>query len=138
MLDTLIETQKQRILEMEQFNVSLAERNKSLSRAFTKLENQSIQLQKEKERATNTLDDLKNAQVQLVQSEKMAALGQLVASVAHEINTPSGAINSAIDEINRDYIDILNDLIVVTEALPNSKKVLYLNTCKQIIGAEKL
>ncbi|MBO6536267.1 MAG: HAMP domain-containing protein [Balneolaceae bacterium] len=137
MLDTLIETQKQRILEMEQFNVSLAERNKSLSRAFTKLENQSIQLQKEKERATNTLDDLKNAQVQLVQSEKMAALGQLVASVAHEINTPSGAINSAIDEINRDYIDILNDLIVVTEALPNSKKVLYLNTCKQIIGAEK-
>lgn len=137
MLDTLIETQKQRILEMEQFNVSLTDRNKSISKAYTKLEKQSTQLQEEKERATNTLNDLKNTQVKLVQSEKMAALGQLVASVAHEINTPSGAINSAIDEINRDYIDILNDLIVVTEALPNSKKVLYLNTCKQIIGAEK-
>lgn len=137
MLDTLIETQKQRILEMEQFNVSLSDRNKSISKAYTKLEKQSAQLQEEKERATNTLNDLKNTQVKLVQSEKMAALGQLVASVAHEINTPSGAINSAIDEINRDYIDILNDLIVVTEALPNSKKVLYLNTCKQIIGAEK-
>jgi signal transduction histidine kinase len=137
MLDTLIETQKQRILEMEQFNVSLSDRNKSISKAYRKLEKQSTQLQEEKERATNTLNDLKNTQVKLVQSEKMAALGQLVASVAHEINTPSGAINSAIDEINRDYIDILNDLIVVTEALPNSKKVLYLNTCKQIIGAEK-
>ncbi len=137
MLDTLIETQNQRILEMEQFNVSLSERNKSISKAYSKLEKQSKQLKEEKEKATNTLNDLKNTQVKLVQSEKMAALGQLVASVAHEINTPSGAINSAIDEINRDYVDILNDLIIVTDTLPEDKKVLYLNTCKKIIGSDK-
>ncbi|MBO6795089.1 MAG: hypothetical protein JJ895_14360 [Balneolaceae bacterium] len=137
MLDTMIETQQQRILEMEQFNVSLSERNKSISKAYSKLEKQSKQLKEEKEKATNTLNDLKNTQVKLVQSEKMAALGQLVASVAHEINTPSGAINSAIDEINRDYVDILNDLIIVTDTLPEDKKVMYLNTCKKIIGTNK-
>jgi len=137
MLDTLVETQHQRIQEMENFNQSLSERNNRLSSAYNKLEKQSNQLETEKEKATQALDDLKQTQVKLVQSEKMAALGQLVASVAHEINTPSGAINSAIDEINRDSVDILNDLIIVVDSLPDSKKITFLNASKQIIGMER-
>jgi signal transduction histidine kinase len=41
--------------------------------------------------------ELKEAQTQLVQSAKLAAMGQLVAGVAHEINTPLGTINSNVD-----------------------------------------
>ncbi len=54
----------------------------------------------EQEVAARTLD-LRNSQSQLVQQEKMAALGKLVAGIAHEMNTPIGTITSNADTLSR-------------------------------------
>lgn len=64
---------------------SVAERTKELEHSNTELR--------------ETIEQLKATQDQLVNAEKMASLGQLVAGIAHEINTPIAAVSSASREV---------------------------------------
>jgi signal transduction histidine kinase len=61
-----------------------------------------------------TLAALKDAQVQLVQSEKMSSLGQLTAGIAHEINNPMNYARQSVVTIKRDVQD-LKELILKYE-----------------------
>lgn len=71
---------------------------------------QIAKLKEEKDRLQQLLEELERTQAQLVQSEKMAALGKLVAGLVHEINTPIGTINSTADTSNRSLRHIVEEI----------------------------
>ncbi len=58
-----------------------------------------LKIQKQNKQLQETLNELKETQSQLIHNEKMTTLGQLVASIAHEINTPLGAIHSSVGSV---------------------------------------
>ena len=60
------------------------------------------------EQLERSLHQLQHAQVQLVQSEKMSTLGQLVAGVAHEINNPVNFIHGNLTHANEYMQDLLD------------------------------
>jgi GAF domain-containing protein len=68
------------------------------------------QTQSQAEQLSQTLNRLQNAQTQLVQTEKMSSLGQLVAGVAHEINNPVSFIHGNLTPLS-DYADNLLELL---------------------------
>ncbi|WP_353572852.1 response regulator [Candidatus Albibeggiatoa sp. nov. BB20] len=72
-----------------------------IARDVTERKQAEIRLRNANEKLQLTLEHLQATQNELVQSEKMAALGQLIAGVAHEIKTPLGAIRSSVNHISQ-------------------------------------
>ncbi len=66
-----------------------------------------------------TLDELKNTQAQLIQTEKMSSLGQMVAGVAHEINNPVSFVYGNINHVNQYIEDILELIELYQQEFPN-------------------
>ncbi|PLZ93996.1 ATP-binding sensor histidine kinase [Fischerella thermalis] len=103
---------------------------KDLAQAKERLEEYSHTLEEKVERRTQELNEnnqrlkqaivnLQNAQTQLIQSEKMSSLGQMVAGIAHEINNPINFIHGNITHAQEYVQDLLELIAIYQHELPN-------------------
>ena len=106
---TWIVTRRQRkeLIKARQKAIEEEQNNKVISAMKAQLEidvaERTAELRKQKEELEVTLDELKAAQTQLIQSEKMASLGELTAGIAHEIQNPLNFVNN-FSEVNKELL----------------------------------
>ncbi len=84
------------VTEAKKITQLIQEQNTKLLASEEELKQNMEQLASQRDYLNITLEELKISQNQMVRSEKLAVMGKLVASVAHEINTPLGAIQASV------------------------------------------
>jgi signal transduction histidine kinase len=115
-------TLKNDIFKLEDAENALLNLNGELE---VKVYDRTSKLASSNKQLQESLDNLTLAKDQLVQSEKMASLGQLVAGVAHEVNTPLGICVTSITALKEKVLDLNQD--VLTENLTKSNLTKSLN-----------
>ncbi|MCB2230928.1 hypothetical protein KQH82_09465 [bacterium] len=140
-----------RLAEVEVLSARAIEQERDALQAETKrklleanLEHQSRELERarELEKAHRELFEanrtLRDTQAQLVQSEKMASLGSLVAGIAHELNTPIGAVNSMHHTLMRAFGNIreaLEDSATAPQEAMLQRNFDAINDANRVIGS---
>jgi len=91
----------------------------SVIRDVTERKQMELSMQEKNRSLEHAMSELQHAQMQIVQSEKMASLGNLVAGIAHEINNPIGFLKGSINNA-KDYVqDLLGHVALYQQYYPH-------------------
>ena len=93
------------------------EQNIKLERS---VKQRTSELTKTNDSLSDTLKNLQSTQEQLIQSEKLASIGQLTAGIAHELNNPINYVSSSAVSLKRDFIDVKQILSLIIDLDPKS------------------
>ncbi|GAA6617931.1 response regulator [Scytonema sp. NUACC26] len=108
--------QEEEILARIQVHLKLRRLNLELDQQKQQLEHR---VKSRTAELSEALDELKKAQLQLVQSEKISSLGQLVAGIAHEVNNPLGFIFSNLHYADQYIADLVQIMKLYQKQFPN-------------------
>jgi len=111
----LAHTFNQMTRELQQSYEQLQEYNYTLEENVTA---RTRELKDKNEDLQSTLRELKQTQTQLIQNEKMASLGQMIAGIAHEINNPVNFIHGNLEPLNEYATDLLDLIRLYEEEYP--------------------
>ena len=104
--------------------------SESLREKQSELESTLAVIHDKNERLKKTMDELNAAQERMIHTEKMVSLGQLISGIAHEINTPLGAIRSSVENISDFVSSNMLDLPRYFKSLPSE----YLQLFSRVIS----
>jgi signal transduction histidine kinase len=90
--------------------IVLYRNNRQKHKANIQLQNQKEVIEEQRNEADKTLKQLQRTQAHLIQSEKMASLGELTAGIAHEIQNPLNFVNN-FSELNKELLNEMKDEI---------------------------
>ncbi len=135
----IINSKQRKALEKERLKALEKEKEFQLSEKMKaalaiQVEERTAELNEQKNDLLHALDELRTTQAQLIQSEKMASLGELTAGIAHEIQNPLNFVNNfseisnellteMVDEINKGNTDEAKD--IVKDVQQNLEKILH-------------
>jgi signal transduction histidine kinase len=117
----------------DEMNMAIARRKVELEELVTE---RTAELTRQKEELEHTLDELRTTQAQLIQSEKMASLGELTAGIAHEIQNPLNFVNN-FSEVNAELLaeleeeqkrenrDFKNEEAILNDLKENEQKIIH-------------
>ena len=110
------------LIAIEGFITDISKRKRAEERLRKAHDELEIRVKERTRELSEAMQNLMSTQAELIQSEKMAALGQLVAGVAHEINTPLGAIGSSNSNTTAALESILQHLPKLLAVLPSEQQ----------------
>lgn len=121
MADSLVQNfhLEEQIEAQKRLNIQLSQEITDRQRAEAALKESEAQLQEKNRLLEQTLQELQATQAQIIQSEKMSSLGQLVAGVAHEINNPVNFIHGNLSCLEEYAQDLLNFVQLYQKHYPN-------------------
>ncbi len=135
-----INNYRKEVMDLQVRELAISQENERLIKEQNiilerKVEERTLDLQESNNSLNLTLANLRETQSQLVESEKMASLGQLTAGVAHEINNPINFVTASISPLKRDIQviwDVMDNLedIALNETLDRTEKQKQINFSK--------
>ncbi len=121
-------------IQRQEAQSQVREQNKKLLASEEELRQNMEELASQRDYLSRTLDELKASQEQVLRSEKLAVMGKLVASIAHEINTPLGAIRSSAGNMEEGLSETLQNLPHLIDLLMEKEKILFFSLINQALN----